>query len=166
MASSVFIRPVHTPNRYASTNIYQSLVVLIKGCAFCGPCLLFNGGENQFYKKEGFSDWKNSYHRVSTHKNSPRHKLSVLQMKERTNVLGRIDRALAVQLDEEKNYWENILKRVVACIKALTSRGLPFRVQDKKFGSIHNGNYMMSLELIAEFDPSLAKHITRHGNPG
>ncbi|XP_046973656.1 zinc finger MYM-type protein 1-like [Vanessa cardui] len=136
------------------------------GCVYCGPCLLFNGGESQFDKKEGFNDWKNSYHRVSSHENSPNHKLSVLQMKERSNVLGRIDHALTMQLDEEINYWKNILKRVVACVKALASRGLPFRGHDEKFGSIHNGNYLMSLELIAEFDPFLAKHITRYGNPG
>lgn len=136
------------------------------GCVFCGPCLLFNGGESQFDKKEGFNDWKNSYHRVSTHENSPTHKLSVLHMKERSNVLGRIDHALTMQLDEEINYWKNILKRVVACVKALASRGLPFRGHNERFGSIHNGNYLMSLELIAEFDPFLAKHITRYGNPG
>lgn len=88
------------------------------GCVFCGPCLLFNGGESQFDKKEGFNDWKNSYYRVSTHENSPTHKLSVLHMNERSNALGRIDHALTMQLDEEINYWKNILKRVVACVKA------------------------------------------------
>lgn len=101
----------------------------------------------QFDKKEGFNDWKKSYHPVSTHENSPTHKLCVLHMKERSNVLGRIDHALTMQLDEEINYWKNILKRVVACVKALASRGLPFRGHNERFGSIHNGNYLMSLSL-------------------
>lgn len=136
------------------------------GCVFCGPCLLFNAGESQFDKKEGFNDWKNSYYRVSTHENSSTHKLSVLRMNERSNDLGRIDHALTMQFDDEINYWQNIMKRVVACVKALSSRGLPFRGHDEKFGSFHNGNYLMSLELIAEFDPFLAKHISRYGNPG
>lgn len=136
------------------------------GHVFCGPCLLFNGGESQFDRKEGFNDWKNSNYRVSTHENSSTHKISVLLMNERSNTLGRIDHALTIQLDEEIIYWRNVLKRVVACVKALASRGLSFRGHDEKFGSFHNGNFLMSLELIAEFDPFLAKHITRCGNPG
>jgi len=55
---------------------------------------------------------------------------------------------------------------VVAVVKALASRGLSFRGHDEKFGSSHNGNYLMSLELIAEFDPFLAEHISRYGNIG
>ncbi|CAH0553138.1 unnamed protein product [Brassicogethes aeneus] len=36
----------------------------------------------------------------------------------------------------------------------------------EKFGSLHNENYLMSLELIAEFHPFLADHISRFGNKG
>lgn len=53
-----------------------------------------------------------------------------------------------------------------AVVKKLASRGRPFRGQDEKFDSLHNGEYMMSLELIAEFDSFLAEHIKRLGNPG
>ncbi|KAK9679870.1 protein of unknown function (DUF4371) [Popillia japonica] len=163
---------------------------------------------------EGFNNWKNSKYRVSAHENSPTHKLSVLRMKDRSNALGRIDYMLTIQSDEEINCWRNILKRVVACAKALASRGLSFRGHDEKIalasrglsfrghddilkrvvacakalasrglsfrghdekiGSLHNvqqrrlynGNYLMSLDLIAEFDPFLAKNIARYGNPG
>lgn len=34
------------------------------------------------------------------------------------------------------------------------------------FYLIISGNYLMSLELIAEFDPFLSKHIADHGNIG
>lgn len=71
-------------------------------------------------------------------------------MKERSNVLGRIDRALTMQLDEEINYWKNILIRVVVCVKALASRGLPFRGHDEKFGSIHNIPAPLPLPEIRE----------------
>jgi len=73
---------------------------------------------------------------------------------------------LIKQLDTEIEYWRNVLKRVVETIKSLASRGLPFRGHDSCFGSIHNGNYLMSLELIAKFDPFLADHIVRFGNKG
>jgi len=43
-------------------------------------------------------------------------------------------------------------------------KSLSFRGDNEQLGSSHNGNFMMCLELIAEFDPFLAKHISTHGN--
>ena len=51
-------------------------------------------------------------------------------------------------------------------MKKLSSRGLSFRGKVEKFGSVKNGNFMMLLELISEFDPFLATHIEKYGNPG
>lgn len=71
------------------------------------------------------------------------------------------------QVDDESIYWCNILTRVVAAIRLLTSRGLALRGDNSVIGSHRNGNYLMVLELIAEFDPFFAKHnISKHGNPG
>ncbi|XP_014206881.1 uncharacterized protein LOC106638288 [Copidosoma floridanum] len=92
--------------------------------------------------------------------------VNALSLKKRESICGRIDKKLTTQLDEEISYWKNVLKCVVATIIALVSRGLPFRGDNEKFGSVHNGNYLMSFELIAEFDPFLADHISRCGNPG
>ncbi len=55
---------------------------------------------------------------------------------------------------------------MVVVIKALASRGLPFRGRNEIFGSINNGNYMLMLETISVFDPFLADHIRKFGNPG
>lgn len=84
-------------------------------------------------------------------------------MKYRGNTLGKININLTRQLDDEINYWENVLKRVVSTIKSLASRGLYFRGHVEKFGSTQNGNYLMVLELISEFDPFLAEHIKKFG---
>lgn len=59
-----------------------------------------------------------------------------------------------------------MLRHVVAAVKALSSRGLPFKGKIERFGSVKNGNFMMLLEIIAEFDPFLATHIDKYGNPG
>lgn len=80
--------------------------------------------------------------------------------------MGRIDYSLIKQLDTEIVYWRNVLKRVVETIKSLASRGLPFRGHDSCFGSVHNGNYLMSIEVIAKFDLFLIDHIVRFGNKG
>jgi len=61
-------------------------------------------------------------------------------------------------------YWLNILKRIVAFVKSLASRGLAFRGQNSQIGSPHNGNFMMALKLIAEFDQFLSTHIKKYGN--
>lgn len=73
---------------------------------------------------------------------------------------------LTLQLDKETHYWRNVLTRVVAAVKALTSRGLALRGDNEIFGSNRNGNFLMALELISEFDPFLAKHIEKYGNCG
>lgn len=118
------------------------------------------------FENEGFNDWKNAEYRVARHENSARHKSSILSLKVRSEMDGRLDNLLHVQIDEEITYWRNVLKRVVAVVKRLCSRGLAFRGKKDKFGDPHNGNYCMILELLAEFDPFLATHIERFGNQG
>ena len=51
-------------------------------------------------------------------------------------------------------------------MKSPSSRGLAIRGHENKFGSTHSGNFVMSLELIAEFDPFLQNHIPTFGNKG
>lgn len=87
-------------------------------------------------------------------------------MIKRGEISGRIDVNLKIQMEEEIVYWRNVLMRVLAVVKKLYSRGLPFRGSVERFGSSHNGNYMMALELIAEFAPFLANHVARYGNVG
>ena len=41
-----------------------------------------------------------------------------------------------------KEYWRDVLKRIVVVIKYLGERGLPFRGDDETFGSAHNGNHI------------------------
>lgn len=55
---------------------------------------------------------------------------------------------------------------VVEIIKSLASRSLRFRGHDSCFGSVHNGNYLISLELISKFDPFLANHMVCFENKG
>jgi len=48
----------------------------------------------------------------------------------------------------------------------LAERGLALRGDDEKICSPHNGNFLGSLELVAQFDPFLAKYIEEFGNAG
>ncbi|CAG9790651.1 unnamed protein product [Diatraea saccharalis] len=138
-----------------------------KDSIFCGPCRLFeseHGG--QLTSELGFSDWKHAHERLKVHESSLGHKNCLLKMKNRGQVETRVDSQLYIQLEDEKKYWRNVSLRVVVAVKHLATRGLPFRGKTDKFGSTNNGNFLMMLEAISEFDPFLAKHIEHFGNPG
>lgn len=92
--------------------------------------------------------------------------INPITIKSRGCTLGVINTNLTRQLDEKIKYWENVLKRIVSTVKALASRGLSFRGHVEKFGSTQNGNYLIALELISEFDPFLAEHIKKFGECG
>ena len=96
------------------------------GKLFCAPCLLFHEGTvtngNQFIM--GFDDWKNATKRLVQHENSVNHKDCVIKLNQRAQK----------QEEKEKNYWKEVLRRVVAVIKALASRGLAFREQTNDSG--------------------------------
>jgi len=55
----------------------------------------------------------------------------------------------SIWLKQRKNYWQEVLRRVVEAVKYLAIRGLAFRGDNEIFGSPNNGNYLGSLELIA-----------------
>jgi len=126
--------------------------------------MLFGGVTN--FATTGFSLWKKTEERITEHSNSLKHRNCMIKLKNHSKVNCRIDQQLVNQINNERLYWINVLKRVVAVVKSLASRGLPFRGHDSKIGSPHNGNFLMALELIAEFDSFLATHLSKHGNPG
>lgn len=137
-----------------------------QGSVFCGPCKLFCETSSQFSDDDGFSDWKHGSKRVQEHEDSTPHKDCVWTFIQRASKVGKADVQLQSQITKEVEYWSNLLKRVVAVIKKLSSHSLAFRGENDLFGSTSNGNYMMCLELIAEFDPFLKTHIQNFGNPG
>lgn len=136
----------------------------IKGTVFCAPCWLFR--DDSDLATTGFNDWKNACSRLKQHENSINHKNCLIQIQDINQTKERVDSRLMNQIDREKNYWKNILLRIVAVVKSLALRGLPFRGDNELIGSSKNGNFLMSIELISEFDPFLAQHINKYGNAG
>ncbi|GFY02019.1 zinc finger MYM-type protein 1 [Trichonephila clavipes] len=70
-----------------------------------------------------------------------------------------MDKQLKEQLRKDTEYYQNVLKHVVAIVKYLAIRGLAFRGTEEVLGSPHNGNFMGALELLAEFDPFIRERI-------
>ena len=73
---------------------------------------------------------------------------------------------IAKQLENEQQYWIELLKRIVAVVTFLAERGHPFQGHTELFGQKYNGNYLGLLELLSQFVPFLAEHIRRYGNKG
>lgn len=136
-----------------------------KGTVFCAPCKLFKKS-GSLSNDEGYNDWKNTGQRMKEHENSDDHRSACAKLLARKNAGGRIEERLVLQMEEEIKYWHEVLRRVVAVVRSLSARGLPFRGSEEKFGLRNSGNYIMSLELLAEFDPFLNIHIKRYGNKG
>ncbi|XP_050427362.1 uncharacterized protein LOC126837489 [Adelges cooleyi] len=87
---------------------------------------------------EGLTDWRNVIKVVKQHEVSNEHTNCQIVFLRRSNNIGRIYSDLCVQITNEIDYWKNVLKRVIAVIKKLGSRGLPFRGSMEKFGSQNN----------------------------
>ncbi|XP_050302052.1 zinc finger MYM-type protein 1-like [Anthonomus grandis grandis] len=79
---------------------------------------------------------------------------------------GKINDELEKQINCKKDYWVEVLRRIISVIKFLASRELVFRGTDERFGEKRNGNYLGLLELLAEYDPFLKDHINRMANLG
>lgn len=80
----------------------------------------------------------------------------------RRRIHDRIDKSLEMQFNQEKEYWQEVLERVVSVIKFLSSRGLAFRGDTEQLFHQQNGNYLGILELIAQYDPFLSAHLAQY----
>uniref|UniRef100_A0A3B4Y3E3 DUF4371 domain-containing protein n=1 Tax=Seriola lalandi dorsalis TaxID=1841481 RepID=A0A3B4Y3E3_SERLL len=130
------------------------------GEIYCFACKMFSS-HNSFVS--GFCDLKHSGDRVREHERGAEHRRCMLVLMRRTEKEGTVDASLAKQIEAEGQYWKQVLRRIVAVIKFLGERGLPFRGDDEFLQSPHNGNYLGILELIAQFDPFLKEHIETYG---
>lgn len=130
------------------------------GSVYCYVCKLFPNKASQF-STNGCSDWKNIAAKISEHENSYGHVQAMCTFAKRLTAKGRIDEQMAKQLDDERQYWREVLRRIVATVQFLSSQGLAFR------GHCNNdGNFTSCLNYLSKFDPFLANHIARYGNKG
>ncbi|XP_075396922.1 zinc finger MYM-type protein 1-like [Tenrec ecaudatus] len=136
------------------------------GSVYCFVCKLFSPKSfNSQFATDGFSDWRNS-NMIDKHENSSAHRECMLSYLHRRQALGP-GRELATKVCEERQYQKAVLQRVVAVITTIADLGLPFHGREEEvFGSPRNGKFWGLLELVAQFDPFLAGHISKYGGPG
>lgn len=135
-----------------------------KKSVYCYCCRLFNNTTgNNLSSSNGYKDWKHISNLLMEHENSLQHRQSMMNYVARSKTTGRVDSGLLSQYNAQVNYWKNVLKRIVAVVKFLASRGLGFRGDNEILRSQNNGNYLGCLELISEFDPFLGDHMQNCG---
>jgi hypothetical protein len=135
------------------------------GSVYCFYCTLMVSEKDKFSRPEGFSAWQFSK-RIKMHEQSATHRECILNACTRRSENARVDSQLEQQVQERKQYWLNVLRRVIAVVKFLAQRGMPFRGYDEIIGSKHNGNFLGIIELIAQFDPFLDNHLKEYGYAG
>ncbi|KAJ8914406.1 hypothetical protein NQ315_017500, partial [Exocentrus adspersus] len=126
---------------------------------YCLPCKLFNSPNTQNTNAfvYGFNDWKHM-DRIIDQERSLDHQNSITTYILRAKTQGKMDSSLEKQRLIE-DYWRNALKRILAAVKFLSKQGLAFRGRIEHLGEERSGNYLATLELIAQFDPFLKNHL-------
>ena len=120
----------------------------------------------ELFGKLGCKDWKRATQAISRHEKSAGHRNAMVQLLLRSDAGNRVDAALVRQEQAERDYWRSVLERVAETIRHLAVRGLAFRGTNEIIGSVDNGNFLGTLELLAKFDPFMAQHINQKANKG
>ena len=137
-----------------------------KHAVYCFVCKLMTCVS--VFGKEGYRDWKRASQSIPSYEKSSVHREAMLQLLHRSDTNSRVDAELVRQANTERNYWRAMLEQVAKTIRFLTERvgNLVYRGSDEVIGSSRNGNYLYILELLAKFDPFLARHINHKANKG
>lgn len=131
---------------------------------YCYACRLFSQSQSKF--STGFNDWRNLALSLKKHESSQGHFKSMLTLQKRLSIVGRIDTHLEKQIYAEQNYWRDILKRIIATVKLLSSLGVAFRGHREGTDSNRKGNFLSCIEYLAEFDSILKVHLQKFNTPG
>lgn len=131
---------------------------------FCIYCKLFSRRPGTF-SNDGFNDWKHT-NLIQQHETTKYHSEAARLYVKRSLEAGKLNSLLTKQINDEVQYWRDVLKRVFTVVSFLASRGLPLRGSNQHIGSVNNGNYLGIMELISEYDPFLRSHIDNYANRG
>ncbi|XP_076909708.1 uncharacterized protein LOC143567079 [Bidens hawaiensis] len=72
-----------------------------------------------------------------------------------------IDKVTYEQFKKERDYWREVIIRIIALVKFLAKNGLAFRGSLEKLYQKNNGNFLGLVEMLEEFDPIIKEHVRR-----
>ena len=71
-----------------------------------------------------------------------------IELETRLQLNKTIDQSIQEQINREKEYWQNVLVRIIAVIKNLGKNNLAFRGKNEKIYQENNGNFLSLIEMI------------------
>ncbi|XP_076938332.1 uncharacterized protein LOC143606452 [Bidens hawaiensis] len=132
---------------------------------FCFCCKLFRKGfPNGNLDGEGYNNWHHASTSVKNHEVSLDHLTNMnswFDMRKRLKLNETIDKTQYEQFKKEKDYWMQVLLRIVALVKFLAKNNLSFRGTKEKLYQKGNGNFLGLVEMLEEFDPEFKKEIIK-----
>ncbi|XP_076894309.1 uncharacterized protein LOC143546541 [Bidens hawaiensis] len=82
-------------------------------------------------------------------------------MRKRLKCKETIDKVAYEQFKKERDYWREVIFRILALVKFLAKNGLAFRGSYEKLYQKSNGNFLGLIEMLEEFDPIIKEHVRR-----
>jgi hypothetical protein len=88
---------------------------------YCFVCKLFSHTDSAFNTSR-FNGWKRVFKAASHYENGQELRKCMMIYYTRLKMSGRADTQLAIQFNNDRQYWKEVLKRIIAAIKILASR--------------------------------------------
>ncbi|MBN3271064.1 ZMYM5 protein, partial [Polyodon spathula] len=131
---------------------------------FCFCCKLFERGTRYALSSSGFRSWINLHSHSKEHENGKSHRANMQSWRELDERLksGKTINSASQELQAlEVQYWRAVLSRIIAILCYLAEHNQALRGHSEKLFEPHNGNLLGQIELMAQFDPIMSKHLRR-----